>query len=176
MQEPFHRHDFFYFNYTYWGEYDCLSSKYGDKITIQEGELYAGQPFSGHALCVHDDQETVILGVLIRRESFFRAFLPELSANSKLFHFFLDPASNSFSEEYIHFKALDDCVIRSLLELMAVEYVRNLLDTQELLRALTMTLLAQIIRQYALVERTSCPENWRDGLSNICGNILILSA
>lgn len=28
VQELFHRHDFFYFNYTYQGEYDSLSYKY----------------------------------------------------------------------------------------------------------------------------------------------------
>ena len=159
MQETFHRHDFFYFNYTYRGEYDCLSSKYGDKLTIQTGEIYAGQPFAGHALCVHDDQETVIIGVLIRRDYFFRAFLPELSSNSKLFHFFLDPASNSFSEEYIHFKIPDDCAVRSLLELMVVEYARKRPDTQELLKPLTMAFLVQIVRQYALSQQVPCSEN-----------------
>ena len=44
VQELFHRHDFFYFNYTYKGEYDSLSYKYDHQITIRERELYAGQP------------------------------------------------------------------------------------------------------------------------------------
>ena len=70
-QELFHRHDFFYFNFTYQGEYDSISFKYDNRITIREGELYAGQPFAGHALCVHDDKETTIIGVLIQRETFF---------------------------------------------------------------------------------------------------------
>ena len=48
-QEPFHHHDFFYFNFTYKGEYDSLSYKYDNRITIRVGELYAGQPFAGHA-------------------------------------------------------------------------------------------------------------------------------
>ena len=66
-QELFHRHDYFYFNYTYEGEYDSISFKYDNRITIREGELYAGQPFAGHALCVHDDKETTIMGVLIQK-------------------------------------------------------------------------------------------------------------
>lgn len=49
-REPFHRHDFFYFNYTYQGQYDSISCKYDRKITVCENELYAGQPFAGHAL------------------------------------------------------------------------------------------------------------------------------
>ena len=97
-QELFHRHDYFYFNYTYKGKYESLSSKYDHKITIRENELYAGQPYAGHALCVHDNEETLILGVLVKRETFFRAFLPMLSTSSKLFHFFLDPTTRHFSD------------------------------------------------------------------------------
>ena len=78
-QELFHRHDFFYFNFTYQGEYDSISFKYDNRITIREGELYAGQPFAGHALCVHDDKETTIIGVLIQRETFFRTFFRQCS-------------------------------------------------------------------------------------------------
>ena len=69
-QELFHRHDFFYSNYTYQGEYDSISFKYDHRITVRCGELYAGQPFAGHAICVHDDKETVIIGVLIKRDTF----------------------------------------------------------------------------------------------------------
>ena len=45
VQELFHRHDFFYFNFTYKGQYDSLNYKYGNLITIHEGKMYAGQPF-----------------------------------------------------------------------------------------------------------------------------------
>ena len=38
-QELFHRHDFFYFNYTYQGQYDSLSYKYDNRITIHEGRI-----------------------------------------------------------------------------------------------------------------------------------------
>lgn len=147
-QEVFHRHDFFYFNYTYQGQYDSLSSKYDNRITIHERELYAGQPFAGHALCVHDDQKTTIIGVLIQKETFFRAFLPMLSANSKLFHFFLDPATNTFSDECIHFKIEDECNIRTLLEMMVIEYANKQEDTQIVLKPLVLSFLMQVTRQY----------------------------
>lgn len=73
-QELFRRHDFFCFNYTYQGQSDSLSYEYDKRITIREGGLYGGQPFAGHALCVHDGQEMTILDVLIQREIFFRAY------------------------------------------------------------------------------------------------------
>ena len=151
-QELFHRHDFFYFNYTYEGEYDSISFKYDNRITIHQGELYAGQPFAGHALCVHDDKETTIIGILIKRDTFFRAFLPMLSSNSKLFQFFLDPSTNKFSDEFIHFKVEDDCNIRDLLEMMIIEYADKKSDTQDLLKPLVLAFLLQIMRQYIAVQ------------------------
>lgn len=149
QQEPFHRHDFFYFNYTYEGEYDSISFKYDHRITIREGELYAGQPFAGHALCVHDNRLTTIIGVLIRRETFFQAFLPMLSADSRLFRFFLDPSTNQFSEEFIHFRIEESDNIRTLLEMIVVEYANKREDTQDVLRPLVLSFLLQVARQYA---------------------------
>ena len=148
QQELFHRHDFFYFNYTYQGEYDSISFKYDNRITIRQGELYAGQPFAGHALCVHDDRETTIIGVLIRRETFFHSFLPMLSTNFRLFRFLLDPTTNQFSDEYIHFKIENNGMIQALLEMMVVEYANKKEDTQNILKPLALSFLLQIARQY----------------------------
>lgn len=100
---------------------------------------------------VHDDKETTIIGILIQKETFFRSFLPMLSANSKFFHFLLDPATNSFSDEFLHFKITDDCNIRALLEMMVVEYANRQEDTQNVLKTLVLAFLMQITRQYALV-------------------------
>lgn len=158
-QELFHRHDFFYFNFTYQGEYDSISYKYDNRITIREGELYAGQPFAGHALCVHDDKETTIIGVLIQRKTFFRTFLPMLSTNTRLFHFLLDPATNEFSDEFIHFKIEHDCNIRILLEMMVIEYANKRDDSQTVLKSLALSFLLQIARQYVQVKQTSSGES-----------------
>lgn len=157
-QELFHRHDFFYFNFTYQGEYDSISFKYDNRITICEGELYAGQPFAGHALCVHDDKETTIIGVLIQRETFFKTFLPMLSSNSRLFHFLLDPATNAFSDEFMHFKIERDCNIRTLLEMMVIEYANKQEDTQTVLKSLTLSFLLQVARQFVQTNQTSTGE------------------
>ena len=161
-QELFHRHDFFYFNYTSSGQYDSLSYKYDNRITIRESELYAGQLFAGHGLCVHDNQETVIIGVLIKRDTFFRAFLPMICANSKLFRFFLDPMTDCFSDEFIHFKLEEDCNIRILLEMMVIEYAHKKEDTQEVLKSLALAFLVQITRQYAQSSATPAPEKPSD--------------
>lgn len=152
-QELFHRHDFFYFNYTYKGQYNSLSCKYDNMITIKEEELYAGQPFAGHALCVLDNQEVIIIGVLIQKEVFFRSFLPMLSSNSNLFNFFLDPVTKNYTDEFIHFKIEDDCNIKALLEMMVIEYAYKQEDTQSILKSLTLAFLMQIARQYAFTNK-----------------------
>lgn len=168
-QELFHRHDYFYFNYTYQGEYDSASFKYDNHITIHEGELYAGQPFAGHALCVHDDKETTIIGVLIQKETFFRAFLPMLSANTELFRFLLDPATNQFSDEFIHFKIEDECNIRALLEMMVVEYANRQEDTQTVLKSLVLAFLIQIARQYVYANKKPSSESLSEKIVQYIG-------
>ncbi|WP_320123006.1 AraC family transcriptional regulator [uncultured Sphaerochaeta sp.] len=168
-QELFHRHDFFYFNFTYKGQYDSISYKYDNHITIHTGELYAGQPFAGHALSVHNNQETIIIGVLIQRDVFFRSFLPMLSANSKLFHFFLDPSTKSFSDEFIHFKVEDDTNLRILLEMMIKEYAEKHEDTQNILKPLVLSFLMQVIRQYEKSNQTQVPERLSDQIVKYIG-------
>ena len=76
-----------------------------------------------------------------------------LSANTKLFHFLLDPSTNQFSDEYIHYKVEDDCNIRTLLEMMVIEYANRQEDTQVVLKSLTLSFLIQIARQYVNTNR-----------------------
>ncbi len=147
--EPFHYHDYFYFNYAYKGSYDSFGSESGCRVTIHENEVYAGQPFAGHALCTPDNQETVLIGLLVQKSTFFRAFLPMVSSNSRLFRFFLEPSTNQFSDTFFRFQAEDPDVLKSLLEIMVVEYADKREDTQEILRPLALAFFLQIARQHA---------------------------
>lgn len=149
VRELFHRHDFFYFNYTYRGCYESLSQRYDNRITVREGELYAGQPFAGHALLAHDDADVVIIGVLVKKEAFFRSFLPMLSSDSRFMRFLLDPSTDCFADEFIHFELEDQCTTRALLEMMVVEYANKRDDTQEVLKPLVLSFLMQVARRYA---------------------------
>lgn len=147
-REPFHRHDFFYFNFTMKGQYDSISRARDKRITIKEGELYAGQPSARHALLpTGNERENVIIGVLIQKRVFFKDFLPMISADTKLFRFFLEPEKNSASNEFLHFKMKDDSAARALLEMMAVEYAAENEDTQAVLKPLALSFLMQVSRQ-----------------------------
>mgnify|MGYP000761674134 CR=1 FL=1 len=69
IHEPFHRQDFFFINYAYKNSYQALSEKYNNLITINEDECYIGQPYSGYALRADNNENVVIIGVLIRKDS-----------------------------------------------------------------------------------------------------------
>ena len=153
IQEMFHRHDFFFFNYTYKGNYNSISHKHNNKITISENELYAGQPFAGHALYAHDNTETIIVGILIQKKTFFHSFLPLLTANFNLLHFLLNPTVNSFSDEFIHFKLDNSSHILHIIELMIIEYAYKQEDTQNILKPLVLSFLTMIARQYSHITK-----------------------
>lgn len=157
IQELFHRQDFFFFNFAYKGDYGALSYRYDNHITIHEDECYIGQPFAGYALTAHSREEIIIIGILIQKEAFFQTFLPVLSSDSKLFHFFLDPQTNEYSDEFIHLKFDDSFFIRTLLEMMVIEYACPKDDTQEILQPMVLTLLMQVARQYR--KSIPAPEN-----------------
>lgn len=161
IQELFHRQDFFFFNFAYKGDYGAISYRYDNHITVREGECYIGQPHAGYALYADGEDEIIIVGVLIRKDTFFRAFLPTLSADEKLFRFFLDPQTNEYSEEFIHLRFDDGLCVRTLLEMMVVEYAQPQSDTQAILRPLVLTLFMLVARQY----KKSAPQPKDESLS-----------
>ena len=156
IEQDFHRQDYFFFNFAYQGNYGALSARFDRRITVHEGECYIGQPYAGYAPNGKSAHEIIIVGVLIRKDAFFKTFLPVLSADSKLFHFFLTPQINAFSDEYIHLAFEDPLTIRCLLELMVIEYARPKENTQEILKSFTLALLMLVAREYS--RRHPAPE------------------
>lgn len=159
IHEQFHRQDFFFFNFAYQGSYGAFSYRFDNHITVREDECYIGQPYAGYALHKDSDEEFIILGILIQKESFFRTFLPVLSSSNKLFHFFLDPQNNEFSDEYIRLSFERDSPIRTLLELMVMEYADKKKGTQDILRPLVLALMMYVARKYK--EENIQPEEGR---------------
>ena len=50
IDERFHRQDFFFINFAYHGTYEALSARYSNRVTLEEGDCYIGQPYSGYAM------------------------------------------------------------------------------------------------------------------------------
>lgn len=150
IYEPFHRQDFFFINYAYQNNYDALSAKYDNLITIYENECYIGQPYSGYALRGKNENNLVIIGVLIRKDVFFKEYLPIIYQDADLFRFFLNPQTDKFSDEFIHLSVNKFHSIRTILELMVLEYADPKTDTQKILKSMLQTLLLEIARQYRM--------------------------
>ena len=148
IHEKFHRQDFFFINYAYKGDYGAQSYRFDNHLTIRENECYIGQPFSGYALYGASDKAIIIVGVLIKKEVFYRNFLQTISSDNRLLHFFLDPKINSFSDEFIRIENMHDNSIRALIELMVVEYANKQADTQAILKTMTMALIMLLSRQF----------------------------
>lgn len=150
IHEPFHRQDFFFINFAYKNSYEALSENSNNKITIHENECYISQPYCGYALRVESDVPSTIIGVLIRRETFFSEYLSALSMDSTMFRFLFNPQTNRFSDEFIHLSFTEDHAVKGLLENMAVEYADKKEDTQSILKPMTLALLLYIARRYRM--------------------------
>lgn len=148
IHEPFHRQDFFFINYAYQNSYEALSEKYNNLITIRENECYIGQPYSGYALRANGNQEVIIIGVLIRKDTFYREYLPIIYTDNKLFRFFVNPQTRKFSDEYIYLSFSKGDALSSILELMVMEYADRRDDTQAVLKSLLSAVLLEISRRY----------------------------
>jgi AraC-like DNA-binding protein len=147
IHEEFHRQDFFFINFAYRGDYQALSARYDRRVDIREGDCYIGQPYSGYALQGESDDDIVIVGVLVRRDVFFRDFLGVLSAAPAMLHFFLEPQVNRFSDEFIHMTLPDDALVWRLVDLMVMEYARRGEGTQETLKPLALAMVMYLARQ-----------------------------
>ena len=158
ISEPFHRQDFFFIDYAYHSDYNALSSKFDNLITVREGDCYIGQPFSGYALRGDNDADDIIMiGVHIKKEAFFREYLPALSMDPDMFRFFLDPQTDKFSDEFIHLPFEKASPVRTLLEMMVIEYANKKQDTQLILKPMVLTLFMHIARRYRMVKTKNVP-------------------
>jgi AraC-like DNA-binding protein len=151
ISEPFHRQDFFFIDYAYHLDYNALSAKFDNLVTVREGDCYIGQPFSGYALKGNStDDDIIMIGVHIKKEAFFREYLPALSQDPDMFRFFLDPQTDKFSDEFIHLSFEKTSPVRALLEMMVIEYADRKEDTQLILKPMVLALFMHIARRYRL--------------------------
>ena len=148
IDEQFHRQDFFYIHFAYRGDYVTLSEKYGSHTTIHEGECYIGQPYSGYAAKYDSDRECIIIGILIRIETFIREYLSALSADTTMLNFFLEPQKNKFSDEFIHLEIPDTSPVWKLLGIIAYEYANKTENTQKIIKPMVLSLAMYLASEY----------------------------
>ena len=97
IDERFHRQDFFFINFAYHGTYEALSARYSNRVTLEEGDCYIGQPYSGYAMKKSGPDPVSIVGILIQKEAFLREYLAPISEDPVLLRFFLEPMKNRYA-------------------------------------------------------------------------------
>jgi len=147
IHEPFHRQDFFFLNYAYKGDYGAISEKYDNHITVKENSCYIGRPNADYAIYGHNNEEVIIIGVLIQKESFLKNYFSILAADSEMFRFFLTQDIGGFEDEYLQLDFDRDSMIRNLLEWMVIKYAEKTEETHQILRPMTVSLLLEIAGQ-----------------------------
>ena len=148
IDEPLHHQDFFFLNFAYHGAYTALSNHVSNAIKIREHDCYIGQPYSGYAIRVNSRQTVSIVGVLIKKEVFFREFLPTLTLNDAMYRFFLSAETYEHSQEYIHLSFPSDDPLWTLLDLMLIEYANRREDTPSVLKPMALSLCMMIARKW----------------------------
>ena len=98
-----------------------------------------------------------MIGVHIKKEAFFREYLPALSMDPDMFRFFLDPQTDKFSDEFIHLSFEKTSPVRTLLEMMVIEYANKKQDTQLILKPMVLALFMHIARRYRLLKTKNVP-------------------
>ena len=142
-----HRHDYFYFNYCYKGVHEYSTEK--NKIVVSENDIYAGQPFVSHRHLPEKDDDGVLVCIFIRPELVYRTLLPYINTSESMTNFLIQPSTDKYSEESIHFNLKNDYNIRKLIEIMIIEYANPSENTQSILRSLTSATIMQIARKYS---------------------------
>lgn len=148
INEQFHRQDFFFIHFAYRSDYDTLSAKYNNRITIKEGSCYIGQPYSGYAAKREGEDDCIIIGILIKKDTFIRDFLTSLSADLPMLNFFLEPHKNRFADEFALMDIPAESPIWPLLELIVLEYAHKTADTQKVIKHLVMALSMYLSAEY----------------------------
>lgn len=148
INEQFHRQDFFFLHFAYDGNYEALSSQHNNRIVMNEGDCYIGQPFHGYGAKKDGKEECIIIGVLIKKKIFVQEFLASFSTDTALLNFFLEPHKNIYADEFVHLNLADNPYIWRLLGLMILEYAYKTEDTQKIIKPLIMSLCLYISVAY----------------------------
>lgn len=145
--QKFHRHDFFFVNFAYRGDFKALTREDDQTITIHENDCYMAQPYSGYAITADAGSENTIIAILIKRNGFFNEFFAPLSSSLKLFNFFLHAENDPKSDTafYIPFETGEP--IRPLVELMCIEYAGKDEHTQTILKPLVLAFFLYLMKR-----------------------------
>lgn len=140
-----HYHDVFEMNYVLSGK--CIQRISGKKVSFQKGDICFIALNTPHTMEVFDD--SIILNILIRHDTFDDIFLNDLRNKTILTTFFLDNLYKSYKTDHIIFHTGDDVVIRDMVLEMCVEHLEEDEFSDNLLTHMASILFSKLMRGYA---------------------------
>ena len=152
-----HTHDFFEMNYVLSGS--CRQEINEREITFYAGDICFIALNTPHTIEIFD--ESIVINILIRRETFDDIFLTDLRNKTLLTTFFLDSLYQNNKTDFIIFHTGDDVVIRDMVLEMCMETHEEDAYADNLLTHMTSILFSKLMRGYAdtaLVARRSTRE------------------
>lgn len=155
--QKFHRHEYFFLNFAFQGDFKALSQSDDQIIEILENDCYMAQPYSGYAVTADPGSEDTIVAILIRRSTFFREFFTPLASNPHLFDFFVTAQQNPKSSTAIYIPDDESSPVRQMIELLCIEYAGKDENSQAILKPLVLALFMQLMRIYEKNEKQEQP-------------------
>lgn len=147
INEPYHRQDFFFFNYTLKGHYDIYNNNPKELIQVNPYDIHIAQPFNGYALKNRNNEEFIVIGILIKKEVFIRELLPSISSDLNMFKFLLDPSTKNTSNASFHFNFHSDS-LEAILDLTISAYLSKSNKRIELMKSLAVSFLLIVFDEY----------------------------
>ena len=147
INEPYHRQDFFFFNYTLKGHYYIYNNSPKKLIAVTPYDIHIAQPFNGYALINKNKEEFIVIGILIKKEVFIKELLPSISSNLNMFKFLLDPSTKNTSNASFHFN-FQSKALEAILDLIISAYLSKSNKRIELMKSLAVSFLLIVFDEY----------------------------
>lgn len=147
INEPYHRQDFFFFNYTLKGHYYIYNNNPKKLIKVNPYDIHIAQPFNGYALINKDNEDFIVIGILIKKEVFIKELLPSISSDLNMFKFLLDPSTKNTSNASFHFNFQSNS-LEAILDLIISAYLSKSNKRIELMKSLAVSFLLIVFEEY----------------------------
>lgn len=145
LYDPIHSHNYFEIFYVYKGS--CQLKFENESHTLLEGELCIIAPNSCHAI-VHDDENSVIITISIRKSNFDNSFFSLLTNKDLLSSFFYTILYSNASTNYLLFSTDNSEEIKLIMKNLILEYNRKDIYSNNCCISLLTLLFSLILRNH----------------------------
>ncbi|MEY8335414.1 AraC family transcriptional regulator [Lachnospiraceae bacterium 47-T17] len=154
-----HKHDFFELIYVYEGEF--LHQISSQKMLMHTGDFCFVPPDIYHSLDVHN--YSVVLNILVPRNTFQEFILKELKGHSLLSNLFLPYAVSRPYSDYFLFHTGGDTRLQQIVLDLCLESVNQQPYYLHMMRTDLLLLLGYLLRHYEDTCELSAPDNGKTG-------------